>query len=220
MPSTRRRALRGAAGLATVLAGCGSDTEDHPPADERTTGRPANVAVDPPTHALRQTGSGEPIVEVSDGDGGGTEGPAGAAAERGFLTSAEAASLLRVHDGVDGAEQFLADTDFDSQFVYVDRRSVRQCFELSLCHVTWTEFELSATYARRYRDYDVACRTDARDRVARFVRLDGSVGPEQIESGATRVHTGRCPVPRWRRGDETTTGPSAASVRPGGGYRG
>jgi hypothetical protein len=189
--------------------------------------------MDPPTVTLRRTGHREPIVRIRETEGGvnRTEAPHRRAVERGFVTSADVVSSLRIdHADAETAKQFLADTDFDSEFVFVDRESVAQCYRHVLCYVTWTRAELRRTYAEVYRDYDVACGADERDRVARFVRLEGSVDAERVESGVTRTHRGGCPVPRWKRGDRsedrhppetadaTSSGnpTTAANARPGG----
>lgn len=219
MALTRRHALRSAAALLAVLAGC-NDSPDTPTPDESDGSnrfdRPENVAMDPPTVTLRRPGSRDPIVDVADADGESnrTARERHRTVERGFVTSPEAASLLRIGDveGADDARRFVAETDFDAQFLFVDRGTVRQCYRRVLCYVTWTEFELRRTYAEVYRDYDAACSTDARDRVARFVRLDGSVDPRRIESGGTHTQRGGCPIPRWELDDRFRPGTGTATA--------
>jgi len=214
MAPTRRQALSSGVALLASLAGCnsltdgsqsggndGGDSEDGP---EDRFARPENVAMDPPTVTLRRPGTEERIVEIAepggDGDLNRTERERRRAVQDGFVTGPEAASWVGIDD-VDGAEdarQFLAETDFESAFVFLDRGLVRQCYEQHLCYVTWDAAELRRTYAEVYRDYDVTCSTEERDTVARFVRLDGSVDPLEIESGGTHTRYGGCPVPRWR----------------------
>lgn len=208
MVPTRRQALRGGVALLAALAGCSSSTDTPPPDDtdgSDRSERPGNVAMDPPAVTLRRPGSREPIVTVPDADGDAdrAERERRRAVERGFVTTSEAASLLRIEDieGVGTARQFLEETDFETEFVFVDRRSVRQCYEQVLCYVTWSAFELRRTYAEVYRDYDVACSADERDRVARFVRLEGSVDARRIEPGGSHTKRGGCPIPRWQRGE-------------------
>jgi len=216
MAPTRRQALSSGVALLAALAGCNSLTDgsqsggggggDGGNGDSDDGGdrfdRPENVAMDPQTVKLRKSGTRERIVAVADADGevNRTERERRRVVRDGFVTSDEAASWLQIDDveGADDARQFLDETDFGSAFVFLDRGSVRQCYEQHLCYVTWNAFELRRTYAEVYRDYDVACSTDEYDSVARFVRLDGSVDPQQIESDGTHTRYGGCPVPRWR----------------------
>jgi hypothetical protein len=165
---------------------------------------------------LRRPGSRDPVVDVADAneEANQTDRERHRAVERGFVTSPGAASLLRIGDveGANDARRFVAETDFDAQFLFVDRGIVRQCYRRTLCYVTWTEFELRRTYAEVYRDYDVACDTDARDRVARFVRLEGSVDPRRIESGGTHTQRGGCPIPRWELDDRVRSETGTATA--------
>lgn len=225
MVPTRRRTLAGAATLLAALAGCNGTTDDPPPESDlgpRGEDPPENVATDPPTAVLRRPGSRTPVVEVPDPHGddvSDAERERRRAVRRGFVTTPEAASLLEFADveGVDDARGLLEATDFDAEFVFLDRMSVRQCYDLRLCRLTWNEYGLRRTYARVYRDYDVACHTDERDSVARFVRLEGSVDPGEMEDEGTAVHTGGCPVPRWERGGSDDGAEERA--RSGGGGR-
>lgn len=214
---SRRQALSGMVSVTAAIAGCNSLIDTPPPdrdAPSNTVKRPENVAMNPSTIVLRRSGSRDSLVDVTDatGDLNQTERDRRQAVERGFVTTPDAVSLLTIDDveGANKARQFLADTDFSSAFVFVDTGSVPQCYERRLCYVTWTASELQRAYARVYRDYDVACRTDARDDVARFIRLDGTIDSQQIRPGQTAIHSDRCPIPRWkldtRRGNGTHTG--------------
>lgn len=212
MVPTRRQTLAGAATLLAALAGCsaGDRSTDPPPADddEDRFARPEHVATDPPTVTLRRSGGREPIVTVADATATVTDREAELTArarrravEQGFVTDADAASLLGFADvdGADAARRFVAETDFEESFLFVDRASVPQCYERVLCFVTWSADELRRTYAEVYRDYDVACDAGERDGVVRLVRLPGTVDPDRIESGGTHTRRGGCPVPRWER---------------------
>jgi len=248
MAPTRRQALSSGVALLAALAGCNSLTDGSQSdggsdgADGDSDGgdrfdRPENVAMGPPTVKIRKSGTRERLVEVADADGevNQSERERRRAVQDGFVTSDEAASWLQIDDveGADTARQFLDETDFESAFVFLDRGSVRQCYERHLCYVAWDAVELQRTYAEVYRDYDVACSTDEYDSVARFVRLDGSVDPRQIESGGTHTRYGGCPVPRWRldergrpeneatgtAGETTATDDTATAVHTSGGDR-
>jgi len=233
MAPTRRQALSSGIALLAALAGC-NDRSDTPESDgvdgdggdggDRFA-RPENVAMDPESVTIREPGTRERIVEVADADGevNRTERERRRAVREGFVTSAEAASWLRIDD-VDGAEtarQFLDETDFEESFVFLDRGSVRQCYERLVCYITWNQSELRRTYAEVYRDYDVPCTAGERDSVATFIRLQGTVDPQRIESDGTHTRYGGCPVPRWRLEDrlepenETTTVTDEATATDG-----
>lgn len=223
MVPTRRRALGGAAALLAALAGCNAPPAAPPPDDtgQDRRDRPERVATDPPTVTVRREGLRDPLVTVaeSDGEPTGTARERRRAVERDFVTTAADARLLRVAD-VDGAHtarRFLADTDFDAEFVYLDRHTVGQCFERLLCHVAWSQTELRLAYAEVYRDYDVDCDADARDRVVRFIRLEGDVDPLQMDSGGTTTHRGGCLPPGWRRENrrDDQTGTTTANDQSG-----
>lgn len=216
MVPTRRRVLGGGAALLAALAGC-NGAGDASRSTDTVAGdghdRPDNVAMDPPTVTLRRPASRDPAVDVVEADGEPTptaERERRRAVRRGFVTTPEAASLLRIRDveGAARAREFVDETDFDEAFLFIDRGNVAQCFEQLLCFVTWSQSELRLTYAEVYRDYDVDCDADERDSVARLVRLTGSVDPARIESGGTHTRRGGCPVPGWRRGGrrENATG--------------
>lgn len=170
--------------------------------------------MDPPTVTLRRAGSRGPIVEVDTGSDefDRTERALRRAARRGFVTTDGAASMLRVEDvaGAQSAREFLTETDFDEEFVFVDRQSVDQCYDLVLCYVTWSASELRRTYAEIYRDYDVACSADELDRIVRFIRLEGSVDPWLVETGGAITHRDGCPVPPWRDDDRSPEGEGTA----------
>jgi hypothetical protein len=230
MAPTRRQALSSGVALLAALAGCnsltdgsqsgGSDGSDGDGSDDGRPrfDRPENVAMDPPTVTLRRPEPRERIVEIADPDQDGdlnrTQRERRRAVQDGFVTGPEAASWVQIDDveGADDARQFLDETDFESAFVFLDRGSVRQCYEQHLCYVTWDAFELRRTYAEVYRDYDVACRTGEYDSVARFVRLDGNVDPLEIESGGTHTRYGGCPVPRWELDERLRTGKEATAA--------
>lgn len=211
MVPTRRQVLTGGAALLAGLGGCSALVDDGVRPDDAPDEieRPENVAMNPPQTTLRRTGARDPIVEVPDAEERSrrTVREHREAVERGFVTSREAASLLRIEDveNADRAREFLRETDFERSFVFLDRVSVKQCYRRLLCYVTWSKSELQRAYAEVYRDYDVTCHTDERDQIARFVRLDGSVDPTRISVGSTMISRGACPVPRWRLDDERSS---------------
>lgn len=190
MPSTtRRRALHGAAALLAGFAGCSGETSSsssHPPEDVE------NVAFDPESYSLRNP-SPEPTVWTD-------ERPTAADEERGhhwnhvFVTDADDAASVSFADvpGADEARAFLAATDYDAATVYVEQRTVQECFAAELCHVRWSETDVHTSYARYYRDADVACERDAEDAIATLVRIPATVDPSEVNSYGSSYGSGPC----------------------------
>lgn len=210
MVPTRRQALGSTAALLAGFAGCNSPAgvptpDDCIETDGADPGR--NVAVNPPTVTVRRPGRRDPVLGFADADRDPDCAVPGQprAVERGFVTTARAASLLRIDDveGAPTARQFVEETDFEREFLFVDRGTVGQCYELVLCAVTWTATELERTYGKVYRDYDVACSTDEYDRVARLVRLEGNVDARRIETAGRSTYGGGCPDGREPSNDRT-----------------
>jgi hypothetical protein len=184
MPSTRRRVLRSAVCLLGALAGCNGESSSEPTATPTANappsdGPPSDALSDPPRLTLRKPDSG---LVVTRGDAESTDDHR----DRFFVVAeAETAASLSFApvDGVADARQFVADTDFESESVYVDQRPVPECYRRRLCWIRWTEVEVETSYARTLRDADVACEADAEDVVATFVRLPA------VLSGVSRFHS-------------------------------
>jgi len=195
MPSsTRRRALRGVATLLVGVgaAGCsgeGSSSSSHPP---DATG---NVAFGPESYSLRNP-EHEPIVwtgerptTVDDDDG--RSRPWG---HHFFVADADDVAAVSVADveGAEGAREFLAATDYDAATVYVERVGIRECFTQELCHVRWSKTEIDTSYARYYRDADVACETDARDVLVTLIRIPEAFDPSDVSGYGSSRGSGSC----------------------------
>lgn len=190
---------------------------------------PENVARDPEALAFRSTDP-EPIVRVRETDS--QEPNAGASdrrehAERGLLADPGAADLLAFpglgDDDRRRARRFLDGTDFSATTVYAEQRAVGECYRLRLCWVIWSETEIRTQYGRAYRDWDVACSTENRDRTLHLIRVPEALDPDAVSSYGSGVHSRGCVPPtrdRKRGGsDENASGDTGnASDRrsPGG----
>jgi len=198
MPSpTRRDALRVAAALLTGVAGCSGESSSSSSYPSEPTG---NVAFDPESHRLRNP---EPIPLVWTG-----ERPTATDDEshyhfsgRFFVAGAADVSEVGFADvsGADAARDFLDATDYDSETVYVEQSLVDECFTTTLCHVEWSESDVQTSYARTYRDADVACETDARDAVATLIRIPEAFDPREVNSYGSSRGTAPCSVRNDRR---------------------
>jgi hypothetical protein len=194
MPSITRRDLLGATALTVgvTVAGCAgesSSTSNYPPEDVGT------VAFDPESYAIRHADP-EPILW--SGERPTTDPDADADDERVrpwdhhlFVDDAAAVSVADV-DGAAGARGFLDSTDYDAATVYVERVTIRECYAQDLCHVRWSESEIDTSYARYYRDADVACETEARDLVVTLIRIPEAFDPSDVNSYGSSRGSGTC----------------------------
>ena len=202
-PRTRRQTLRGAAALLAAFAGCSGTSSDRSNDEPHY---PENVELDPETYSLRNPGGGpvvrrrsESTTEGENGDDGG-ESPS----FRGywFVASSEDAKDLVYADvaGADEARRFVAATDFDEETIFVQQRSVGECYRLELCYVGWSGTEIWTEFGRRYRDADVACEVGAESAVAILVRIPDVIDPERNHGFGFGVRSGGCHVrPELRR---------------------
>ncbi|WP_227132984.1 hypothetical protein [Halorubellus salinus] len=109
-------------------------------------------------------------------------------------------------DGADAVREFVADTDFDAETVYVDQREVQSCYRLELCGASWTSTDIDLEYSRVGLAYDVPCEADVEVIEARFLRLPDALSHEDVTSMGSSTGTGGCP-------DDHA--PVAGSERPG-----
>jgi hypothetical protein len=169
MPSSRRDVLRAAAGVLGGLAGCNAERSPGPtptPTSEPP-GAPTDALTDPPLVRVRKPDSG---FVVTRGDTESTDDHRDRFFVVGDAETAASLSFAPV-DGAATARQFVDDTDFGAESVYVDQRAVPECYRRRLCWIRWTSAEVETSYARVLRDADVACEADAEDFVAVLVRL-------------------------------------------------
>jgi len=209
MPSiTRRRALSGAVALLTGFAGCSgesSSSSSYPPEDV------ANVAFDPESYSLRNPRP-EPTVWTDERPTPDEEG--NHYWNHVFVTSADDAATVSFANvpGAADARDFIDSTDYDAATVYVEQSTVQECFAPELCHVRWSETDVHTSYARRYRDADVACETDAEDVVATLVRIPAVLDPDDISSYGSSHGSGTCE----RRNERIRRRANATAGTPGG----
>lgn len=213
----RRRVLAGGAALLTGLAGCSESTTDTGSApDER---RPENVARDPDTVVLRSSDTADPLAWLpSDGtESGGSDGsdsPGTDALRHRLVASRTEADRVRFADadGAADARRFVAETDFASETLYVERHHVRECYVLRLCYVTWSATEIDTQYGRSYRDADVACEADARDAAVWLIRIPDALDPDEVSSRGSGMSGGGCTYPPYLRTTPGSGSPNATDA--------
>ncbi|WP_248895598.1 hypothetical protein [Haloplanus halobius] len=189
MPSlTRRRALHGVVALLAGVAGCAGEQSagsSYPPESIE------NVDLDPDSYSLRHA-ERTPVVWSGEQPTPVTETEAETRWHlRHHLLVADASDAADISfadiERAGDARAFLDATDYDAATVYVEQTPVEECFENELCHVRWSETEVTTSYARRYRDADVACETGAEDVVATLIRIPATLDPSEVSGyGSSR----------------------------------
>lgn len=192
MPSTsRRRVLWSAIGFLGALAGCSADSNPSP--TPTPGGPPGDALTDPPTVTLRNPTIGRVVTRGDDGT------PSDADSEdriwrHTLIADAKTSGSLTVADvdGADRARQFLDNTDFAAETIYVEQRELGECYEQELCWVQWTDSSIETSYASGYRDADVACDVNANGVVADLIRLPVALDLEQIHQYGSSTGSDRC----------------------------
>lgn len=211
---TRRRLLQSVAAVlgASALAGCGGSGSASSTARAGPNAHPPEDALTDPTHVSLRHSERAPIVRDADSTTADSEGDSdadeGATARFDewhhlLVANADHASSLTFADvdGVADARRLLAETDFESESVYVERHVIGECYERRLCWIRWTDSEVETDYARILRDADVACEADARDVVTNLVRIPVALDPERISSYGSSSGGGPCRRPEDERAE-------------------
>lgn len=197
MPSStprpnRRQFLRSAAALAGVgaVAGCGGTAESSGTAVAGPNRDPPEDAVTDPATAVLRAPADEAVLR----EPGDTETDSAARNDEwshSLIADGSAVSVADV-DGAEAARQFLADTDFDAETVYVERHVVGECYDHRLCWVRWTADRVETSYARVLRDADAACSADAEVGVTHLIRLPVALDPDEVDSFSSSSRGGPC----------------------------
>ncbi|MCU4802219.1 hypothetical protein OB920_17730 [Halobacteria archaeon HArc-gm2] len=191
----------------------------------------SNTATDPPTLLVRAD-TAWPPVRLDDPDRESPETPerdhiSGRITNE-VIGSQSRADQLTVTDGVtaggvgereetdvngnggaDAAEAvsaFVAETDFDSETIYLQSTRVRECFRLQLCHVSWQSDSVDTDYTQQLRPYDERCEADTHVYESRLIRLPVALDEESVNSYSTGIGgSGRCD-PNGRARAEVSSG--------------
>jgi hypothetical protein len=192
--SPSRRALLSAAAAATAsaaLAGC-SGTGSSGSSDDSSPGSVDGGFGDPPPYAyLRVDGAFAAVWRPND-DQSRREGRRH---PRPLVVDSQSRADELAFADVDAAaavREFVADTDFDAETLYVDQREVPACYRLELCGASWSSTEVDLEYSRVGLAYDVPCEADAKVTEARFLRLPDALSREDVTSMGSRTGTGGC----------------------------
>lgn len=197
----RRKLLQAATALTAGLAGCGGFTGSTTRSETIAAGGrspPANSETDPPQLVAR-AGTEQPPIRLVDPDAepseDGESDHLGHRIAHSVIDSREQAARLTVADGVepDGdLASFVEETAFDDETLYLETNTVRECFRLELCWVSWGPERLRTEYARTLRAYDEACSVGVRVFESRFVRLPVALDSDDVSSFGTSIGSGHC----------------------------
>jgi hypothetical protein len=204
VPPTRRRLLQVATAVTAGLAGCGG-LSGNESSSSRTVSENAgsmisgeNSETDPDTVRIR-TDTSTPPIRSADAD----ETPT--TSDRRKRRSLRPSSIivdeqsradeLVVTDSADedSVSSFLSATDFDSETIYVETRSVQECFRLQLCGISWDSGEIRTGYVRQTRPYDERCSVDKEVFESRLIRIPAALDREEVNSyGSSMSEGGQC----------------------------
>lgn len=171
-PSRRRLLASLGAGVATTLAGCTSPDTDPPDDDDATriteyTAVTARSTVDRPAVVV-------PTTSRDDGTAAETT-PQPEPVETTAIGRRAAATELRftpATTNVTAARRLLAETDFESESVFVYQTRISECYRLRLDAVSRSAHgDPDLDFCQVIRDAHTACEREATDYVAALVRL-------------------------------------------------
>lgn len=210
VPPTRRRVLQAAAGLALALPGCNelldgtAESTRTPTANGAVAAGPYSGSdTDPALVALR-TDEERPPIWLADPDEGDADRPTPDDMHRligGTVIDTRArADRISIADGsaAERARTFLAETDFDSQTIYLDTNRVEACFTLELCRIAWQPNHVETDYGRVLRPYDERCEADEQVYEARLIRIPEPLDSDNVNRYSSSTGSGACDreVPR------------------------
>jgi hypothetical protein len=204
VPPTRRALLASVAATGVTLAGCSSESVSSPPRHDP----PENADLDPASVHLRHDADTPPIwyAEVNSPVDPATDSPEWYTTRTVVANPADRDRLQFADvEGADAARRFAAETDLETETLYLESKRVEACFRHELCHVTWSSGEIDTDYGRYYRDADVACELDVEHRASWLVRIPDALDPEAINAYGSGLSGSGCHEPRWARVSETST---------------
>lgn len=203
VPRTRRHLLQIATAVAGGFAGCSGLSGDAVESSETENGNdgppPNDSETDPPMVLLRAD-TERPPLRIAPEDGEETANRSRryrhtSHIETHIVDSASKGQRLTVADGLDGAEieAFVAETDFDSETLYLETGQIRECFRLRLCQISWSADEIETDYVRRLRPYEERCSADTQVFESRLIRLPVGLDERSVNTyGKTIGGRDRC----------------------------
>ena len=218
---TRRRVLAVAstAAVATAgLAGClgaeSSSSRSHSSTEGRGRTVPDEQATTEPPMLVRRSGSDaeRPAIRLAEDEADEADDRSPFRGHYSWTTLVDSASMADrlIADGPndssngsadsrDGSDDrrvdlasFVAETEFDSESLFLETHRVEQCFELSLCYISWQSNEIRTDYGRVVRPYDEQCTADVNVFESRLIRLPVALDADETGGYGSTTRSGRC----------------------------
>jgi len=223
VPPKRRHLLQVAAAVAAGGAGC-SGLIGEESSSSRSVSEGTGAAIpggdtdtDPPAVRLRAT---TPPLRLSGSDRTPAEPESTRRSPRPshvvLDTRARAEELVVAEDAPEAdVSSFVSATEFESETLYFETRSVEECFRLRLCEIAWTANEIRTGYVRQVRPYDERCSADEQVFESRLIRIPATLDRDEIDSYGTSISgSSRCDESRSTDG----TGGGNGSTATAGGH--
>lgn len=202
VPFTRRRLLHVAVAGLGGLAGCnqltGSSAQSSRSVDENSglSENAANSATDPPTVLLRADAEIPPIRSPNfEREGDGSERDRLTYRTQNLVISSQSKADGLTADDEETVSEFVSQTDFDNETLFLETNLVQECYRLHLCQIAWQPDRIETDYARQLRPYDEYCAVDNPVFESRLIRLPVSLDADAIDSFASSISGGECDSP-------------------------
>jgi len=225
VPFTRRSLLHSACGLATLFAGCsglfegGTGSTRTPTESDDAAGPKVGSVFDPDTVVARVDADRKPVW--LDDDGRPTESRHRDRLESEIIDTAAKADRLGVAEAVDREpiESFLAETDFETESIYIQNVLIEECFRLSLCRIQWSPNSISTDYGRVSRPYDERCTAGETVYAVWFIRIPEALDADGVSSFSSSIGGSGCDGPQIGAESEGNGGSGQSDARRSGGER-
>ncbi|MFU1783564.1 hypothetical protein ACM16X_19545 [Haloarcula japonica] len=133
-------------------------------------------------------------VWLDDGDGRPTESPHSRRLESEIIDTAAKADRVTVAEDADRSEvrNFLDETDFDTETVYIQTVMIEECFQLTLCQIRWTADTITTDYGRVGRPYDEPCAAGNKVYAVWCIRIPDTVNADDISRSSSSIGGNSC----------------------------
>jgi hypothetical protein len=155
---------------------------------------PKSGSVSDPDTVVTRVDTDRLPVWIDDDDGRPTERRYSRRLETEVIDTAAKAEQVAVAEGVDRSpiERFFAETDFETETVYLQNVAVEECFRLTLCQISWTPDKISTDYGRVSRPYDEACTAGNKVYAVWFIRIPEPITADDISSYSSSIGGNAC----------------------------
>jgi hypothetical protein len=199
-PTTRRQLLTAITVAAGGVAGClGATSSSGRSSESSTEGRRSDIpddqlATDPP-RVIRRSESTQPAIRPPDSE---DDSEASRPRHRGHHTTptlidTESTAQQLIVDGDDSElSAFVSATEFETETLFLQTNPVDDCFELTLCYVSWHEDQITTDYSRVVRPYEDRCSGDRTVLESWLIRLPVALDADSINSFGSSTGGGRC----------------------------